>query len=445
MRVLNLIGKGGFGTVEHVVDDNGQDYARKVFSVNQGGNFTPEMIDNVKRRFIREAQIQSDLKHNNIVPVLVNGTTSEPPYYLMPIASSSLDKDIRNDRTLNGCFLEAIMDILAGLEEIHYLDIYHRDLKPQNVLRFDDQNGQRYAISDFGLMSINDTQLSVITHTGMRMGSDYYTAPEIVADLRKASARSDIYSVGCILHDFVGTSERIPCNEINDDNSLYSDVISICTRRDPERRFRSVSDLREALLSVDYNVEQTTATQQGADFIDLISSSEEMSLVDWERVINFIENANGRTESSDINAILMQVSIFRINELRSLDCYLFIRLGMKYSGWARSESFSFSSCDGIANRLVEFFEVEDLFLQVEVLFALLFMGTSHNRWYVERAFYNRVGSSMSERLARRFVMEMRVEGDKVCRAISHLEHSISVSSRDFHPIVSDGVNQICRL
>lgn len=86
------------------------------------------------------------------------------------------------------------MDILAGLETIHNLSIYHRDLKPSNILRF----GENYAISDFGLVSLDKSQISVLTQTGMRMGSDKYTAPEITNELKYASRASDIYSAGCI-------------------------------------------------------------------------------------------------------------------------------------------------------------------------------------------------------------------------------------------------------
>lgn len=439
MQVISEIGRGGFGTVDLVEDDLGNQFARKTFCINQPGNFPDGMVDNVKRRFIREANVQSELNHNNIVPVLEKSIDEEPSYYIMPLALSSLDCDVYQNRTLNGRFLEAIMDILAGLEEIHSLGIYHRDLKPQNVLKLGTDDDYRYAISDFGLMSISDTQLSVITHTGMRMGSDFYTAPEIVADLRRASSRSDIYSVGCILHDFVGTSDRVPCNEINDDQSIYADIIRVCTRRDPSRRFQEISDLREALLSIEHS-DEPAETQQAADFIEMLDSENVIDRAAWERIVSFIENEG---DKPDVNLLFLKINISRISELISVDQELATRLGSKYADWARDGTFSFSSCDGIANRLTVFYELDDLSCKVEILLALLFLGTSHNRWYVERRFMELSDTTMQDDLARRLALEIRVLRRRACRAFEHLEHSISANMQSLHPTLVETIDRVC--
>lgn len=439
MQVITQIGRGGFGTVDEVVDPYGQHFARKTFSINQPGNFPQEMADNVKRRFIREANVQSALDHNNIVPVLYRDINADPPYFIMPLALSSLDKEIARSKNLNGCFLEAIMDILAGLEEIHSLGIYHRDLKPQNVLKLGAASGYRYAIGDFGLMSINDTQLSMITYTGMRMGSDFYTAPEIVADLRKASARSDIYSVGCILHDFVGTGDRIPCNEISDDQSSFADIIRICTRRDPSRRFQSVSDLREAILEVDLNNEKPS-TQEATDYVNLLDSESSINTSKWSEIISYIEQ---HFESRDVDVLFLKINMSRANEIIDLDSSLALSLALKYCEWAKSGSFDFSSCDGIANRLVAFFELDDITCKAEVLLALLFLGTNHNRWYVERRFMSLADASMPEELAKRLSLEVRVLGGAACRAFHHLEYSIGANIGTLHPTLARSIDRLC--
>ena len=135
MKVVRQIGRGGFGTVDLVEDETGAQFARKTFSINQPGEFPADMEDNVKRRFRREARIQSELVHHNIVPVLESDVEAEPPSFIMPLALATLDQEMAASKDLDGHFLEALMDILAGLEEIHQLDIYHRDLKPQNVLK----------------------------------------------------------------------------------------------------------------------------------------------------------------------------------------------------------------------------------------------------------------------------------------------------------------------
>lgn len=72
----------------------------------------------------------------------------------MPLAESSLDDDMTADRTLGGSFVSALSDVVAALDEIHSMEIFHRDLKPQNVLRFNRDGKAAYAISDFGLISM---------------------------------------------------------------------------------------------------------------------------------------------------------------------------------------------------------------------------------------------------------------------------------------------------
>ncbi|PJY97000.1 serine/threonine-protein kinase [Pseudomonas donghuensis] len=438
MLVIRQIGRGGFGNVDLVQDTEGNQYARKTFSINQGADFPLELTDNVKRRFVREAQVQAALNHKNIMPVLSSNLTDNPPSFLMPLASASLYQDIQYDRSLNGNAMQAIMDILAGLEELHSIDITHRDLKPQNVLRISSTEGDRYVISDFGLISVKDTQLSVLTQTGMRMGSDYYTAPEIVGDLRMASAQSDIYSVGCILHDLFGEGTRIPCFEIKE-SGPFSDIMLCCTRREPSRRFGSVADLREAIIA--HGQINVTATEpQVADFITLLSSEQEIDLATWERIINKIED---NYPSQDVKNLLQVISLNRINDLIARDQYKSARLGIMYAQWVGGGTFDFSSCDGIANRLQAFMAVPDLTCQADVLVALLLMGTSHNRWYVERKFAALCNSQMEDGLARRLALELRVLGRQACAAITHLEDSIHTSRNNFHPTIVTTLNQVC--
>lgn len=123
MKLIENIGQGGFGIVDKVMDGAGNIFAKKTFSINQGPSFPKKLADNVKKRFIREAKVQESIKHKNIVPVLHKDLSTDPPYFLMPLADSSLEDDLIKDHTLGGNYMSAILDIIAALEELHSINV----------------------------------------------------------------------------------------------------------------------------------------------------------------------------------------------------------------------------------------------------------------------------------------------------------------------------------
>jgi eukaryotic-like serine/threonine-protein kinase len=435
------IGQGGFGIVDKVKDKNDIYFAKKTFQINQPSGFAKSLEENVKKRFIREAKLQGAINHKNIVPILHQELSSEPPYFLMPLALNSLFEDISNN-LLGDKFMNAIMDILAALEEMHSMKYYHRDLKPANILRFSGMNFDErdfYAIGDFGLMSVNQTNVSSLTQTGMKMGSDYYTAPEIVRDLKNASIQSDIYSLGCILHDFVGTEPRVPCNEIKEKGD-FAGILINCTRKDPTRRFKSVTALRDALLSLgDVRVQPNTL--KGAEIFNVLSQIENpLSEDDWNKIVNFIED---EYDSEDAIAVLRKLTISHIDQVLIQYPVIGSKLGMMYAKWIRDHSFNFEECDGLSIRLDKFIMSCGIDVQSECLMALLYLGTSHNRWYVEQKFVAHVDKNLDDNLAKRLSVEIRVDENEACSAIRHLENSINYDLGKLHPILFDTIKAIC--
>lgn len=428
------IGQGGFGIVDKVQDDAGKYFARKTFRINQGPNFSSDLEDNVRKRFIREAKIQSAISHKNIVPVLYKDLETDPPFFLMPLAINSSENDIRSDRILNGKFMYALIDIIAALEEIHSVQIFHRDLKPANVLRFNSAKQDKrdfYAIGDFGLISVTQTSLPALTQTGMKMGSDYYTAPEIVKSLKNASAQSDIYSIGCILHDFVGIEERVPCNEIRE-SSDFSAILLNCTRTDPRRRFKSVTSLRDALLSLG-DIKIKAKTEKGEEIFKILDLVEnDITEKEWKDIVDFVED---EFESIDGIPVLRKLTIQHLENVIKKYPSLAKRLGLLYAKWIREASFPFEECDGLSIRLEKFVENSSIDVQSECIMAMLYLGTSHNRWYVERKFVDLVGKNLGESLAKRLSIEFRVDGEEVKKAINHLENSITFNIENLHPLL----------
>ncbi len=436
-KTIKRIGQGGFGNVDHVIADDGGEYACKTFSQNQP--LTPDLLQNVLKRFAKEVRIQGAISHPNIVPIVASNLSATPPFYFMPLATSSLDKDIAQDRRLNGHFMSALNDIVAGLEELHSMQIYHRDLKPHNVLRFGSDQAACYAISDFGLISMKETSLSGLTKTGMGKGSDFYTAHEISQDLKAASIQSDVFSLGCILHDMVGTEPRVPFREIREPGE-FSAVLLNCTRDDPSRRFSSAKAVLDAILSIGF-IPQGTVSAGSVDFLAVLQDESEAPVEFWQKLADFIENS---AKAPDIAAICGKMSNDKISELCGKDSKSAKTISLIFSEWVKGTGFGFDQSDAIANRLETFFEKGDYESQVECLLAMLELGTSHNRWFVERKFTRLCDSSMDDGLAKRFVVQMHAVGKSLCAKIAHLERSISFSRSNLHPRVVRALGEICK-
>ncbi|MCR9257530.1 MAG: serine/threonine protein kinase [Alphaproteobacteria bacterium] len=368
MKVLRRIGQGGFGNVDHVVMKDGTERARKEFSQNQP--LSPELLENVQKRFSKEVKVQSAVDHPNIVPILSSNLSANPPNYTMPLAECSLDDDLTADRTLGGRFISALSDIVAGLEELHSMEIFHRDLKPQNVLRFSNDGQINYAISDFGLISMKESNLSELTKSGMGKGSDFYTAPEIANDLRKASPQSDIYSLGCILHDMVGTEARVPFREIKEDGD-FGPILSACTKDDPTKRFRSAKAVLDAILTVEFEP-SGEVSEASEDFLAMLTADSPPEASAWGRLADYLEDT---ATVADRDAICGKMTADRISNLCTANSEIANRIGLVFSEWVSKKAFNFELCDAIANRVEIFFEHGNLEAKAECLMALLEMGT----------------------------------------------------------------------
>jgi serine/threonine protein kinase len=435
MQEMEQIGMGGFGIVHRVVMDDERELAKKTFSENQP--LTPELRANVLKRFSKEVRIQGSISHPNIVSIISSSVESDPPFYLMPLAANSLDKELASDRTLGGNFISVLSDIVAGLEELHSMQIYHRDLKPGNVLRFDENGGTRYAISDFGLISMKETTLSGLTRTGMGKGSDYYSASEIAQELKNATVQSDVFSLGCILHDMVGIEPRVPFREIREGTD-FGAILLNCTRDDPKKRFISARAVLDAILSIDYEPAGEVSDDSAA-FLGTLSDEAALSVNFWVRLAEYLVNA----ESSDRAAICGGLLSSKITQMFETNSDAANDIGLVFSEWVMKTTFNFEHSDAIANRLEGIFMLGNFELKVQCLLAILQLGTSHNRWFVERKFERLCNKEMDDNLAKRFVVQMHVLGHELCQSIKHLERSISFECDKCHPRITRALNEIC--
>lgn len=430
---IEEIGQGGFAKVILVQNEDKKEFAKKVFSP------LPSIIKNVgendlKRRFIREVKYQSSLKHRNIVEIIESYLTNEPPFFIMPLADCTLRDELIEDSTLNGEPNLALFDILAGLEVMHNNGYTHRDLKPANILKFTDENETKYAISDFGLITSNQSESSTLTGTNAGGGTENYAAPELNGGFRRATFAADIYSFGAILHDIFGNkATRIPYTELTLSGEI-GNIISKCTKRLPIRRYKSVSALREDLYNVLNTQEAHFNSTDEEEIVKLLKEKDTFTDNDWDKLFLFIDECmNSHISCSNI---FDAISAEHIKSLTGSP-ELFNDLGFNYCQYIQDGTFNFDYCDILASKAQLFYEGDDIGLKAEVAIAMLLLGTSHNRWYVEQKYMKMVNKDISDELAKRIKIELEVQEINFKQKMRHIKESISASLANIHPILLD--------
>jgi eukaryotic-like serine/threonine-protein kinase len=192
-QLRSLLGVGGMAKVYLATDRVLQrQVAVKVLSQPYAQD--PSFVE----RFQREARAAASLSHPNIMAVFDSGTDGELQYLVMEyVAGRSLAELLaRQGRLAPRPAVELAVQVCAALAAAHAQGLVHRDIKPANVLVGDDG---RVKVTDFGIAKAAATTL---TGTGVVLGTAAYLAPE-QAQGGPVDARSDLYSLGCVLYELL--------------------------------------------------------------------------------------------------------------------------------------------------------------------------------------------------------------------------------------------------
>lgn len=152
-------------------------------------------------RFSRESRLTARLEHRGVPAVFDAGTDSGDLYLVMQlIAGHDLAAVIAERSSLPVRWAVAIAaQITAVLGAAHAISLVHRDLKPRNVMLSADGT---VSVLDFGVAALLEPDVTKLTTTGETLGSPAYMAPE-QALRGAASPRSDLYALGCLLHEML--------------------------------------------------------------------------------------------------------------------------------------------------------------------------------------------------------------------------------------------------
>jgi beta-lactam-binding protein with PASTA domain/predicted Ser/Thr protein kinase len=270
-RVLNgryeiedLLGQGGMARVfrgtDKVLD---RTVAVKVLSPQFAGD------DQFVSRFRREAQAAAALNHPNIVSVYDTGDQGDVHYIVMEYVQGRTLRDVvRQEGPLMPERASEITQAVArALDAAHDAGLVHRDIKPGNIMLT--REGE-VKVMDFGIArtSTGDT----LTQTAAVLGTASYLSPE-QAQGSAVDARSDIYSLGCVLYEmltgrapFTGDSpvaiaykhvreDPVPPSHLNGDvPDALEAVVMKAMAKNPDNRYQTADELREDLERVSAGV-----------------------------------------------------------------------------------------------------------------------------------------------------------------------------------------------
>lgn len=198
-EILDAIGSGGLGTVYRARDVN-DDATVALKMLNIVG-------DEAQRRFLREFNILSRIRHARIVRSHRWGLHAGKPYFSMDyiqgrplsdlIASA---EDLKRLRT--AWLLPLIRQIGEGLAYIHEQGLVHCDLKPSNIMITDVDGERHFTILDLGLARFRDSKEQRVKPSRATSGTVEYMSPEQIRG-RLTDQRSDLYSLGVILYEIL--------------------------------------------------------------------------------------------------------------------------------------------------------------------------------------------------------------------------------------------------
>lgn len=256
------IGRGGMGIVYRAKDTR----LKRSVAIKL---LPPELAyrDEIRSRFLREAEMAAQLSHPNIVPIYSVDEKDGCVYFIMQfIDGETLAQRLATRGRLGIVEARAMLRQVAdALAYAHARGVIHRDIKPDNIML--QREDGRAMVTDFGIArAADDTTGTRLTATGVAIGTPAYMSPEQCTGERAVDGRSDLYSLGVVTYaalvgtpPFAGSNTAAllvkhlteiprPIREIRHD--VPDDLVAIINRllqKNPADRFQDAASVVKAL------------------------------------------------------------------------------------------------------------------------------------------------------------------------------------------------------
>jgi serine/threonine protein kinase/Tfp pilus assembly protein PilF len=297
---------------------------------------------------LREARLASAIEHPNVCAIYEVGETGDEAYIVMQfVPGQSLDLLIQSGPANIQLVLSVGIQISDGLQAAHALGIFHRDLKPQNVMLTD---GGLVKILDFGLarrLNLDEADFdpskpamarttSVAETYTARGGTIRYMAPEQFVT-GQSSVQSDIWALGVLLYELTSGRHPFARPDAEDFQIIrsiqFSDppeldqivpsvsvelksVISLCLEKNPAVRYSSAAEVREALKTIMKAMQLETGGIPGDAAANLVTTGPESE----KRTTSFLSMLAERfRESSSEQPQQNSVVVLPFNNLGTKD------------------------------------------------------------------------------------------------------------------------------
>ncbi len=267
--VEERVGEGAMGVVYRALDPVLQ---RRVAIKVMSDAFAQD--DDLRERFLREAQAAGSLQHPNVITIYDFGDVDGHPYIAMEfVEGQDVAELIAHQVPLSVVDkLDLAIGVLQGLAYAHKRGIVHRDIKPANI-RVDDEGKAR--IMDFGVAHLASSNM---TKSGVMLGTPSYMAPEQIIG-GKVGPQTDVFSVGAVLYELLtgtrpfdgGTLQAVMYRVLSENPASLStvvpglpaklnDVVMRALAKDAENRYSSALDMANDLIAVRAAIDASAAS-----------------------------------------------------------------------------------------------------------------------------------------------------------------------------------------